>query len=458
MKLTQKSKYYIAAALSALVIIIGGIVLVNFNSPIEKFKRLIEKDDYVTAMELYNSKLTDDTSDSRRAIGFVRNEMDVILDEFKAGSRDYQTVASELNAFEKIPELAEDVLEIRSEIERFQASFIAYATAEDFYSKENYMEAITWYQQVIAEDSNFQTAQQKLEESVQKYRDEVVKKVDEFAAKEQYSDAVTLLMQAMPILPDDTVLQQKWNTVSAEQESYLLEQEIAEIDQLLKQKDFLPALEKATAGVDTYNDVRMENKYQETVKAYESDIKSQVEALLKKKDLEGAQQKVNELSLYVTDSKVAEQLGEEIRKYYPVKLTDLNMINDGNCVARSRELIKDNRGNIYEWGIVYDAGNYRPDPERQIYMLNKLYKKFRGTIAVHEESSSDENILFKIYARDENRNEVELYSCTVGLTSQPISFEVDITGVDQLVIEFIFTGWLNSEYILAEPEVLVESL
>lgn len=458
MKLTQKTKLMLAIALSAVVILVGGIILVNYNSPIEKFKRLMEKDDYVSALNLYDTKLAGG-EDSHRAVGFIRNEMDVILEEFKAGEREYQTVASELDAFEAIPELEAEVKEIRPEIERFQNSFLAYAAAEEFFAQGDYENAISSYKKVIAEDGNFEAAQEKLEKSVQNYRNEVVKTTDELVEKEQYSDAVELLSSAMAVIPDDTTLQQKWNTVCAKQEEHETQLRLEQIASLLEQENYREAVMAGMKANKEYPDnTDISKKLQDATEKYIEEVTQKVNEQIREDNLTEAQQLANELRSVLPDNTVYEELSEKIEQYYPVSLLDLESFQE-----ESYELIEetvnwvvgghfDNMGNTDYQGMVYTVGitgaggrngTHEEAYLEYTYLIDGKYNEFSGILATERRSKNETWV--GSYAR------VVVYGDGAKLFTsseirggvKPIDFSVDITNVNELKIRIEAAGCLQ---------------
>ncbi len=454
MNLSKKNKYYIAGLLSTLVLIIGIIFIGKYNSPIEKFKREIEKSDYVSAVSLYDAQLAS-SDDSWKAVAFMRSELNVILQEFKEGMRDYQSVTAELDAFSQIEDVSVYVDDIRSDINYYQGSYNAYATAEEFFGKKDFGNAIMWYRQVVADDKNFPDAQQKIETSVASYRDMVVKKVDALAAEEKYADANTVLTEAFGIIPDDTILSQKWNSILAEQEKFLLQQELVDIDQLLNEKKFEEALKKAVGLLECYGgNAQIEGKYKEAVDAYEKDITAQVDQLLAEKNLDGAQGKINELSVLLPESVVFYELSDRIKKYYPVKLSDLKVTEKRVLRKEVVDFPKDPRGNTYNWGLEYPDPYVWADTAWEIYLLNKEYKRFTAVIVPSEDMVTGSNsAVFKIYT-DNGSGEREVFSTEVDIYSEPKPIKIDLTGVDRLRIEF--DGGYNARYLLAEPELTKE--
>lgn len=458
MNLTKKTKYYIVAVLSALFLLIGGIFFTKYNSPIEKFKRKLETSNYVSAVEIYNTNLAF-SDDKLKAAAFMMNELNVILQEFQEGIRDYNAVTAELDAFSQIGDITAYVADIRNEVDTCQRSHEAYALAEDYYLKEDFENAIIWYRQVTLEDGSFQDAQRKLEASISSYRDAVLQKVDELAAKENYAEANTVLSEAFSLLPTDATLSQKWDDVLINQEAYLRTQDLEEINSLLAENNYEGALRLAKETLENYiGDAQIEAKYEEAANAYEQNITAQIENLLREKNLEGAMGKVNELSVLLPGSDAFYTLSDRVMRYYPIKLSDLKITEKKDLEYSVESNPRDFRGNAYDWGIVYEKnGASGAHYVWEIHLLNKDYKKFTATLVPSEKmgTNAHSESECRIYTSS-GAGEVEIFSTAVNMYSDPINISIDVTGADTLKIEFAF-GYF-AKYLLANPELVAETL
>lgn len=459
MKMGKKTLINIALVMGGLFLVIGIMFLIRCASPLEKLKKALGKGETDRVLELYLTEL-EGSSDEGRAQSLIRGEIKILPKEFKAGGKDYETVSRELDAFSEIDELSKEAGEIRSEIEYFQASFMAFATAEELLAKGNYREAMEWYLQVVEEDDNYDTAQQKVKESGKAYKEDVLQQVDALVAEEKYADANMILMVALGMFPEDAELNQKWNVISVDQEKYLIKAELSDIDKLLTEKKFAEAVELAADAADYYGDPQLENKYREAVQAYGDDITAQVDKLLQAKDLQGAMDKVSELSMVLPQSEIAQDLSEKVMKYVPVKLSELPITDSRKSNWAKSEVIspKDMRGNTYEWGITYydPCGWTKQEATYEVYLLNKEYKYFTAAIVPSDSHSKNgKEATFKIQINNGN-GDIEVFSTDMDIYSEPATIELDVTGADCLTIQFY--GGYQAKFLLAEPELVKERL
>lgn len=457
MKMGKKTLVNIALVMGGLLLVIGIMFLIRFASPLEKLKKALSKGETDRVLELYLTKL-EGSSDEGRAQSLIRGEIKILPREFKAGGKDYETVSRELDAFSEIDELSEEAGKTRSEIEYFQASFMAFATAEELLAKGNYREAMEWYLQVVEEDDNYDTAQQKAKESGKAYKEDVLQQVDALVVEEKYADANTILMVALGMFPEDAELNQKWNVIAVDQEKYLIKAELSDIDKLLTEKKYAEAVELAADAADYYGDPQLENKYREAAQAYGDDITAQVDKLLQAKDLQGAMDKVSELSMVLPQSEIAQDLSEKVMKYIPVKLSELPITDSRKIYGNEVVSPKDMRGNTYEWGLTYydPCGWTKQEATYEVYLLNKEYKYFTAVIVPSEDHAKNgKEVTFKIQKNTGN-GDIEVFSTDMDIYSEPAKIDLDVTGADCLTIQFY--GGYQAKFLLAEPELVKERL
>ena len=141
----------------------------------------------------------------------------------------------------------------------------------------------------------------------------------------------------------------------------------------------------------------------------------------------------------------------------PVNLSDVWVYEDRCYHSDLLHSPQDVYGNTYSTGIRYYA--WRQEPEGNIiYQLNGNYHTFTGTIVGNSTWKTPfredyPNCIFRIYTDNQC---VETFEINRRIT--PTSLSVDLTGVQQLKIEFIF-GELGyyctdyADYLLADPQL-----
>ncbi len=110
--------------------------------------------------------------------------------------------------------------------------------------------------------------------------------------------------------------------------------------------------------------------------------------------------------------------------YPTVELENMVSINQG--IHKSERLV-DNYGNRYGRAINNGSGNYQFE-----YILNMKYSKFKGTLYIPEGEKAENSVYLKITADGKT-----IYtSPEMTRASAPIDVDVDVTGYNDVKIEF----------------------
>lgn len=113
-------------------------------------------------------------------------------------------------------------------------------------------------------------------------------------------------------------------------------------------------------------------------------------------------------------------------QYPSAYLTDLTSINEKHWNAYTSQLV-DNYGNSYTNAINNIYGHSKFE-----YLLNMKYSRFRGTLYIPQGEKYDDEITLKIIAD----GKVIYTSPKMTKTSAPVPIDVNITGCNNLKIEF----------------------
>lgn len=127
-----------------------------------------------------------------------------------------------------------------------------------------------------------------------------------------------------------------------------------------------------------------------------------------------------------------------ILEYPTVRLEDMTSIANSPWIA---DILTDNYGNRYDTAIASRS-------EKLEYLLNMKYRKFKGVIYVPEGQTSDRSRYLSIIADGKT-----IYtSPEITKTSAPVMIDVDITGCNDIKIEFneIFGNSYDLQCCLAE--------
>ena len=119
-------------------------------------------------------------------------------------------------------------------------------------------------------------------------------------------------------------------------------------------------------------------------------------------------------------------------EYPTVELEDMVSIADNVC--KTDKLI-DNYGNSYNYAIYNAYGSTKLQ-----YLCNMKYSKFKGTLYVPKGETATHYVYVTIYADGKT-----IYkSSEMVKTSAPIDIDVNITGYNDIIIEFSEPSWAGT--------------
>ncbi len=131
-------------------------------------------------------------------------------------------------------------------------------------------------------------------------------------------------------------------------------------------------------------------------------------------------------AVYWDDEKKSVYLGKMNGKLEEptVRLEDMISIAEKPLAA---EILNDNYGNRYKHAV-----SNREGFDTLQYLVNAKYSFFKGTLYVPEGESNDKSVFIRIFADGKN-----IYtSPTMTKISAPVDINVDISGYNDIVIEF----------------------
>ncbi len=434
------------------VIVVGGVavfrVFENMKTP-DKFIGYIQSGDEDAAQEIFNSKIVSSEKYGQQALQEAQIQMEDIVNAYYAGTATYEDANKMLEGY--LPFYSDLTEEYQSRVEALYQSQANFQEAETLLAQGDYDGASSLYAQVIAEDSNYEPAQERLDECYDRVLEDIMETAEGLAAAEKYDDAIFNLTRGMErgLEEEDTALLEEKIEIYTQEEK---DKELSEADM---QKN-AGNLEQSLALLSDYvkkwgDDADVSAKIAEVGALYEKNVEEQVRGLLEQKDVENARIAVKEGRTVLPDSEQLVALEEEVLEYYPIKLQDIYLFSSN--LRGEREYIadpKDRYQNQYKEGFLYyDPGRNGADFEsierEEVYLLNGEYVRFTAIIAPSDIfGSRGYDARFTVYG-----DGIELFSTVVQRNSKAVDIDVNVTGIEKLQIAF-YDG-CNGVFLLAEP-------
>lgn len=380
-KKKSKAKKVFITILCVLVLvgIAGGVLTYMwYTSPEQNILRALEAGDYDEAISLY----TDDYEGSSTSIESVLQDRLVkIKDDYTNGEMEYAVAIMELDAIKKmgVSEIEQEINDTRTYINSLNQSRTAFETAEKMFAEGDYEGAIEQYQLVSEDDSNYDTAKDKLVDAIDKYREQVLSEAETLAGEGSYQEAMKKIKMALEVIPNDTKLQPEYEKYSAD---------------------------------------------------YVNSILTEVEGLVAEGDYNSGISKINEALKVVGTNEELEAKLEDVQGSKPVALSSLTPINGGWTWNEGTPT--DSFGNTYSDIANYAViqGYWIEEDTYSEYRLNGEYKKISFLVGPHADITENGNGKIQIYVDD------VLVFCSpeIGRKTDVEYYEIDISNAKYIKI------------------------
>ena len=334
----------------------------------------------------------------------------------------------------------------------------AYEDAMDAVAGEDYLTAYMLLQNVIEEDSNYETASSKMTEIVNDGMRSLKQEIDDTVAAKEFQKAIDLVNEAISLWGEtDFLIDMSVSLPTQWQES-----NIADAEALRQQGRYAEALEIAAEAYNASGAMEIPpavyEEFSKITDAWTEVIFAQAaEAFGSDRDYEAAIRVLQTCGL--TDMRIDDEIAR-YQDYAPKNLLDMKYTRKGSDIllAYTADSLKDVNGHNYpkDGAIVpYDSGygNSKVEDSYIVYYLGGEYKDLTATLYRPYASLSvlengwDYGTVAKIYG-----DGVLLYEgpqITPG-TYQEYDISVDVTGVRELKFILFGCGAESSSYRVPE--------
>lgn len=458
----KKNKGLIFAGAAVIVLIVVIVLLLVFrNNPVTKFKSLIDSGDYAKANSIYESKISGNIDSESDIFDYLSEILNNSWNAYLNGDVNSDELNKTIEKLKKIE--AGD--EIKAEIEKIEKSYQTIKDSEkSFESGQNkqadgeFVDAIAEYQKVSKEDTfHYDDAQKAIEETKEAYRESILTYIEDFKTSKDYEAALTLIDEGLKVLVDDEILMNARNEVSALKEEQKVQDLLGTVEELRNKGEIKQVLKE----INTYkgNDAKVIAIKAQVESEYETFVDNSVKELIKAKDVDAAKKMINDSKSLCPSSEIIGEWASKIDEYYPISLLDLNQFttekDPGNFYFKDNWVAgkdHDNMGNTDYVGLVYEVWQKKATGAKITYLIDGKYDTLSGIWAIKDVS--------KDKVEEKHRATISVYGDGACLYTspiirggvQPIEFEVDISGVNELVIRIDATGDLH--FALLNPELM----
>ena len=435
----KTSKKILIGVISTLVVILAisiGALVYYIKSPAREIYMDIEEGNYQTVNRLYYSDVKGNFLQEKILNYLLVNQIDRTVEQFKNGEIDYTQTTNKLTAIGSVGvnEITKKTEENVESLNNLNTSMTAYEQAEAFYEQGNYQEAMEEYKKVIEDDSNYEEAQKKIEECVNKYKESIASQTENLETEEDYEKALQVMEIAVGVLSDDEEMKDRQTAIQNEYANFLKTEALSEGTQYIADGNYTEAFACLQKALEKNpNDSELKNMQETAQNSYFENLDAQVNSFLEAEEYDSAESILEEARVLFPDNEKIAELSQNVSNARPVMLSTIK-VSDSYQYATSGKLTinEDVVGNIYDPENLFSLSSSTADKQGYAtYYLNGQYTRMCGTLAVSDDSQKNASGRFTVY--DETGN--VLYDLNNILRiSEPIEFEVDLGNTKWVTI------------------------
>ena len=365
---------------------------------VDQFIAKVDSSDYQEARDIYYEKIYGNFEDEQTIYSNLLTRLENAIADYNDGTISDVEARNIINIVDRLSVLNTNELDsFTAQLDSLIESKAAFASAETLYGQEQWFDAYSSYMNVSPEDTNYETAQEKAISAQEFYIDDVLELAEINVSKHEYYDALYDLTVALDHFGSNERLLTQRDTIKHEYEQYAL-----------------TSAETVFSESDDYQT------------AYSIVAPLQTEFLF-------------------FDIEPSEELKESIAYYdsfCPVGLLNLDYYTrSGLEPSEWTSTDQDNLGNTYTYGWKFSW--WTTNESEQSYLLSGNYDRLTGTFVCHYDSR---NVRSQAGTIDRFHSELYIYGDgrllysfpNMGYRVDPVSFDIDISGVQELTIHLDF--------------------
>lgn len=480
-------------AITAVLLISVLVFLTSCFSAKSKLDSLISKGKYNEALQYYLEK-KDDISRNEAEESFEK-ALDQMYQDYVKGkveSRDivdYLSDLAEKTRSEVIYAYGQNILKKVYALENSKEAFVS---AESAYQDGQYERAIRLYQQVVSDDTNYETAQKNMAECIKEYKKLKVSEAEEFAHDGDYKYPIQLLRNVVSLIGDDSEI----NSLIASYQSKLEEQVMNNAESLINAGKSGEAIELIKENREAFSDDKkfeeaksiitekavekelsdskvaslisdgkydeafesissikekypesklIEKTYKDAAGQYIKQELAKIEELIGKSDYEAAYDECEKALKNVPDSEEIKSKMAYAGERKPVELMDCYLADEPGSGTYISKIYEDNEFTDKQWkkykknGLVFNFYPAWVSSERRAnseFKLDKKYKILRAAVTLKSSLNKGDKASILIYGDNKLLCKKNINNHT---TADDI-IKVDVSNVEILKIEIRLTA------------------
>ena len=255
-----------------------------------------------------------------------------VVEQYNNGDISYDEASSELSAMynNADSEMKTKIDEEQVLLDKLKESKDAFESAKNASNVNNYKLSIKSYADVIAEDTNYEKAQQAIVDDGNKYLEEVHKLGETYISEDKYAKAISAYKDSKDVYDDGSA-----DTWIADTESQYKQNVEAQIEKCVSDGDYQTAIIDYNELYDYFKDETYTVKIAELENEWVNKVVAESEQYLSNGDYQNAKKVLNPALGRIKDDEELKAQEARVEEFTPVNLFSLDSFAEttGQCVS-----------------------------------------------------------------------------------------------------------------------------
>lgn len=199
----KNPKKVIIFSLAGLVIVASMTFILLLNRPVDAFINAVQDNEYGDAIDIYNKEIKGNSEKEEELKTLLKEEIDSIKNQYLSEKLEYDSAITQLDTIFKTNLIQAEVNVAKGEINKINDSRTAFKTGQELLKNSQVKDALIELKKVVKEDGNYQKAKELIDNSIGEYKAQIIKDVEQFATEQKYREAISLLNEALTVIPND---------------------------------------------------------------------------------------------------------------------------------------------------------------------------------------------------------------------------------------------------------------
>ena len=409
----------------------------EIRDAVELGESYAEQQEYIKAIEQYNKvpeeysgyESVQDKKDE--AIAGYSDKKISEAEELLADGK-YTDAVAVLNAANR--EVGESkIFELKIEAMLVQYKNDMIAKVDALLVEEKYDEALTVLDSAATVAGKSTEFTKKEDEVLELYRIDFINRANEYLSDRKYTEALAALSTAQEIFgSNDSTITGKIKEVN----KIRILEKIEELEESKSYSEAINYIYKEEANIS--NDAQIKEKLNAIKSMYTAQVLETAEVAFEEEGYQRALGILHEANVVLSGSDEIYKAIADYEDYAPIRISSLDYYTYNYKSPSFANEYKDNYGDIQP-NVTY--GNFGAD-----YYLDGEYKRLSGTLFRTYKERAESNSPSLTIKCDGK----EVFSKTIAIGDKPVPFEVDLTGVEVVLISFhgVYTSLWPTDYYL----------